>query len=70
MKGILEFDLPEEHEEHDLALNAWKYMIVLSSFDNRMRGILKQETEDYDYDTVNKLRDELWEMLRDNNIDL
>ena len=41
MKGILEFSLPEEQEEFDVANNAWKFRAVITGLDNKLRSILK-----------------------------
>jgi len=41
MKGILEFNLPEEQEEHELAVNAYKLVSAISDLDNHCRSALK-----------------------------
>lgn len=41
MKGIIEFNLPEESQEFETCQNAWKYSACLSDLDNYMRGELK-----------------------------
>lgn len=37
MKAVLEFNLPEESEEHLNALNGVKYRAVLDELDNELR---------------------------------
>lgn len=44
-KVTLEFDLYEEQEAYNDALNGSKYLGVLQEFDNYLRGRLKYEEE-------------------------
>lgn len=59
MKAILEFSLPEEQEEHQLALDGGKYLCVLQALDNDLRGRIKHgeypETTKDIYDEVRSL---------------
>jgi hypothetical protein len=41
MKAILRFDLPEERDEHRLALNGGKYFAALWEFHQKLRSIEK-----------------------------
>lgn len=41
MKAILEFDLPEEDDEHKLALDGWKWKSACSEFAQWLRSIQK-----------------------------
>lgn len=60
MKAILEFNLPEENEDHDLALNGYKYKIIVDEIDNYLRSKLKYEDlSDVEHDIYQKVRDEL-----------
>jgi hypothetical protein len=43
MKAILEFNLPEEQEEHRLALNGCKYNCVIIDTLNHIRSKLKYQ---------------------------
>ena len=42
-KVILEFDLYEDREAYEQAVNGSKYLAVLQEFDNYLRGRLKYE---------------------------
>lgn len=54
MRAILEFDLPEEKEEFDLAKDGYLYSIVCEDFDNELRRILKYDSDTSDFtDQVN-----------------
>lgn len=43
-KATLTFQLPEEQEEHDFALNGWRYKAALTDLDERLRGLSKHGT--------------------------
>lgn len=58
MKAILEFQLPEETEEHKMALDGMKYSIVLHDLDNYLRNKLK-------YEDLSELQNEIYQEIRD-----
>jgi hypothetical protein len=71
-KITLEYDFNEEREEMESAINGWKWKMVMWDFDQRMRAIYKYEdnhTQEV-YDVIEKLRDELREMLSENGLTL
>ena len=70
MRVVIEFNLPEEQEEYDLVHNAGKMHTVLWDFDNKLRDIAKWGHDGYDLDTVERLRDELHELIDDNGLEL
>jgi hypothetical protein len=43
MKAILSFNLPEDNEDHYMALNGAKYRFILEDLDNYLRGLAKYE---------------------------
>lgn len=49
MKGVLEFNLPEEQKEFNLAQNGGYYKAVLDDLDNLLRNVIK-----YDASLINK----------------
>lgn len=63
MKSTLEFTLPEEREELDLALNAGKMACVISDLDNWLRSL--QKYQDKDTVSVEEVREELHRLMRD-----
>ncbi len=70
-KAILEFSLPEENEEFDSAKNGGLYKSVLWELDQYLRGRLKYETlPDPIHDALQLTRDKLWELVKDDNLDL
>lgn len=73
MKAILEFDIPEEQIEFEVAVNAWKYKFTITELDNKLRNILKHESDSYTEEELNsykKIRDLLHDILTENNVDL
>ena len=57
MKAILEFNLPEETIEHDLAINGWKWQMILRQVDSKLRDRIKYDSnKDWDYDTCEEIR--------------
>lgn len=71
MKGILEFNLPEEAEEHHRAIHATDWALAALDMDNYLRGRLKYEelSDDVD-DALDKAREKLWESLENYNLSL
>lgn len=66
MKGILEFDLPEESGEHQTAIDGAKWKGVVWELDQWLRGHLKHgEPEKV---TLQEVRDKLYELLNEDNL--
>ena len=64
-KAILEFNLPEEREEHELALNAHQYMRIIEEMDDFLREKIKYEQlPPYDEKIYRDIRNKLWELRR------
>ena len=68
--ATLTFQLPEESEEHQLALNAGKMDSVLREFDEHLRSLVKYDHKGVDSQTVSTLRDELHTFLDDKGLRL
>ena len=67
MKAILEFTLPEEQDDHEVAVNGMKYLCVLQEFDNWLRAELKYNGAGRE---VQRVRDQLHAMLNSREISL
>jgi hypothetical protein len=74
MKAILEFNLPEDSVEYELANNAEKMHSVLWEMDNWLRAQYKympdEEYNEVVYNTYEKCRYKLGELINEKNIDL
>lgn len=63
MKAILEFDLPEESNEHLRAIHAGEAWSTLYQIDTTLRNLLKHG--DYRYKTVEELATDIRKEVRD-----
>ena len=74
MKAILEFNLPEDQTEYQMANDASKMFITLWNMKQWLRGQLKfpenMNLSDDGYQVLEQCRDKLNELLMDNNLDL
>jgi len=69
MEAILKFNLPEESEDFEYAMNGVKYKIVIDDFMNHLRSKLKYEDLSPElHDEIDKLRDTLVSLLHERNI--
>ena len=72
MKATLEFDLPEDHIEFEMAVNASKMHSVLWEMDQWLRAQYKYmpdtEYSQDKYDTFEKCRDQLRELMFENGV--
>ena len=68
MKAILEFNLPEDSEEHETALNGYKYKLCWDEFRQIIRARHKYESQnEFTYDDIMKLMVEIYEEYRKND---
>jgi len=71
MRATLKFDLLEERDEFETAVNGWKYRSVLWDLDNFLRSKLKyEELNDSEYVVYEKIREQLWNLLNEDNLTL
>jgi hypothetical protein len=69
----IKYTLPEEQEEFETANNASKYYSVIWDLDQYLRNFVKYPADHEDpilTDTMAKVRDELWRLLGEYNLDL
>jgi hypothetical protein len=73
MKAILEFNLPEDQTEYQMANDASKMFSVLWDIKQWLRAQVKYAPDEMPqevYDTFEKCRHKLNELLIDNHLDL
>jgi hypothetical protein len=73
MKAILEFNLPEDQQEYDLANNGLNFWRVLYELDQDLRTKTKYAEDNLPqdkYDAYQEIRDMLHELMTDNNVSL
>jgi hypothetical protein len=75
-KVTIEFDLLEEQDDINMALNGYKYSIILHQLDNDLRSITKHgiykniEATEQEIDLAQDLRDSIQSYLSEFNISL
>ena len=72
MKAILEFNLPEDKVDFDLALQGSDWKHVCWEMEQLLRKHLKYD-DDLKEDEVKMLqyvRDEFWKLMNENNLDI
>jgi len=74
MKAILEFNLPEDQPDFDLAVNGAKAQSTLWEFDQWLRAQYKymsdEEYREDKYETYEKCREQLREIMFENGLKL
>ena len=71
MKAILEFNLPEDQQEFDLATKGMAFWSILWDLDQSLRAKTKYASDDLPqdkYDAYQEIRDELRELMSENMI--
>ena len=71
MKAILEFKLPDDHQEFNLANNALNFWTVLWELDQDLRTKTKYAPDDLPqdkYDAYEEIRDKLRELMTESNV--
>jgi len=71
MKAILEFNLPDDQQDFDLAINGMKFWSVLYDLDQSLRTKTKYAPDSLPqdkYDAYQEIREELRELMSNNNI--
>jgi hypothetical protein len=73
MKATLEFNLPEEQEEFQLATNAVKWMSFAHQFEQYLRAEYKYNEDKYNedqYKTLVEIRETFYELLNEEGLSL
>jgi hypothetical protein len=71
MKATLEFNLPEEAEEHQLAVDGLKWRGVVSDILEELRRDRKYtELSESDAAYNEKISEKIWQLMRDQNLEL
>lgn len=69
MNGILEFNLPEENDDFQAALNGHNYKSAIWHFDQLLRSEMKyKELSDETYKAFEWCREELRKILQQDNL--
>ena len=69
MKAILEFNLPEDTNEHKLAINAPSVASAIWNFDQHLRSVIKYgDKSELEENIYQEIRDKLYEMFDEYNL--
>ena len=71
MKAILEFNLPDDQQDFELATKGLKFWSVLWDLDQSLRSKTKYAPDSLPqdkYDAYQEIRDELRELMFENNL--
>ena len=71
MKAILEFNLPDDQQDFEMASNAMKFWSVLWELDQDLRAKTKYAPDDLPedkYDAYQEVRDKLYDLMSENLI--
>lgn len=63
MRATIRFNLPEESEDHKLALKSGKLRSVITEFDNWLRNLSKYENKTTV--EIQEVREKLWAFIED-----
>ena len=70
-KATIEFDLPEESNEFQTAINGAKYIACLQELDNFLRGKIKyNELSEEAYNSFEECRNKLHELATDDGFSI
>jgi hypothetical protein len=73
MKATLEFNLPDDQQEYDLANNGLNFWNVLWELNQELRTKTKYASDDLPqdkYDAYQEIRDLIRELMTENNVSL
>ena len=71
MKAILEFQLPEDQADFDLAIQGGNMYSALWDISKELRTLYKyEELDEKEWKMVEKIRDKFYEILDENQIKL
>jgi len=71
MKAILEFNLPDDQQDFDLATRGMKFWSILWELDQSLRSKTKYASDSLPqdkYDAYQEIRDELHDLMSENMI--
>lgn len=69
MKAILEFNLPEDQDDYELANNARNMLYVLSELKDHLRSTIKHgEMTDDKYDAYDEVWSKLFELMSEYSV--
>ncbi len=68
MEATLKFNLPEETEEFNTAVNASNYKNALWELNQYLRNKAKHSSDENEGEIAQEVRDELYRLMSENNV--
>ena len=68
-EATLKFSLPDEDEEFKDALNGRTYQIIIFDIVNKILRTKHKKLSKKAEETYNKINEEVWQLLKDHNLD-
>jgi hypothetical protein len=72
MEAILKFNLPDEQDDFRFAVEGTKWYLVVHTFDQYLRSQMKHNDNltDEEYGLLEKVREELYSTINENQLSL
>ena len=70
MKAILTFNMPEDKGDFNLAYHGTDWAFVCLDLSQKLRSLLKYDSQGYDEHTLEFVRDLLYDLMDDNEVSL
>lgn len=72
MEAILKFNLPDEQDDFRFAVEGTKWYLVVHTFDQYLRSRIKynDNLSDEEYELLEKVREELYSTINENQLSL
>ena len=68
MKAILEFNLPEDEEEFNVAAKSMDWALLAWDIDQSIRSLLKYHPEEYDTKTLEHIKEEILNIMEERGL--
>ena len=68
MKAILEFNLPEDEEQFNVASKAMEWALLALDLDQMVRKLVKYHPEEYDTKTLEHIREEIHNIMEEKGL--
>jgi len=72
MEAILKFNLPDDQDDFRFAVEGTKWYLVVHTFDQYLRSRIKynDNLSDEEYELLEKVREELYSTINENQLSL
>ena len=68
MKAILEFNLPEDEEQFNVASKSMDWALLAWDLDQMVRKLVKYHPEEYDTKTLEHIREEIHNIMEEKGL--